>query len=158
MKKLGAPASLLYVALCRHANQDQKAWPSYDALITNLPMSRGTLAGAVKILEQWKLIMIERGKTHTNRQMVNIYSLLDKSQWEGRVQLENSEPSSYYGKSRVQKPSSVGELKEDIGKDTKFKERENSSCNAQMCGQVEEMIQRDVEQRELLGDGIQQGM
>jgi hypothetical protein len=74
---LGIYAIGVYVALCRHANKDQVAWPSIGTLARELNISVPMVDGSLWVLEQFKIIKKRRiGRTCSNR-----YWLLDKKEW-----------------------------------------------------------------------------
>ncbi len=78
----GPATSMVYLAICRHANREQKSWPSIETLATKLAISRRTVVRAIKTLERYRIIAVVRGRDpKTKHQLVNVYALLDKSNW-----------------------------------------------------------------------------
>ena len=78
-KKCGIYATGVYVSLCRHANKEQKCFPSIKKMAEELSISAKQVGRAIKILEKFRIIFKKRvGKTVVNR-----YHLLDKSEWTG---------------------------------------------------------------------------
>lgn len=79
-KKCGIYATGVYISLCRHADKDQKCWPSHKKIAEELNVSEASIKrGFAKLLE-YKIIHKERlGKKLNNR-----YYLLDKSEWSNR--------------------------------------------------------------------------
>ena len=74
---VGIYAVGVYSSLCRHANKQQKCWPSIKKMAEELSISRPTIIGAIKNLEFWQIIKKQRvGKECTNR-----YFLIDKRYW-----------------------------------------------------------------------------
>jgi len=67
----------VYDSLCRHANKEQKCWPSINKIATELDICRNKVIESIKYLEFWQIIKKRRvGKEATNR-----YFLLDKKHW-----------------------------------------------------------------------------
>ncbi len=86
-KLLKPLTALTYFALCRHVNNDtQKCFPGLDLLSTELNISKTTVIKAIKELETWNIIQVERDskKRKDGHQMPNKYTLLDKSVWSSK--------------------------------------------------------------------------
>jgi predicted transcriptional regulator len=67
----------VYNSFCRHANKEQKCWPSIKKVSQELNICRNKVIGSIKYLEFWQIIEKQRiGKMVTNR-----YFLLDKKRW-----------------------------------------------------------------------------
>lgn len=67
----------VYNSLCRHANKEQKCWPSIRKMSKELDICRNMIIKSIKYLEFWHIIKKQRiGKTAANR-----YLLLDKKRW-----------------------------------------------------------------------------
>ncbi|MFH1287982.1 MAG: helix-turn-helix domain-containing protein [bacterium] len=76
-KILGSNALAVYCSLCRHADREQKCYPSQKKIAEELKLSRATVNEQLKVLETFGIIKIQRiGKQCTNR-----YYLLDKKYW-----------------------------------------------------------------------------
>ncbi len=74
---LGIYAVGVYSSLCRHANKEQKSWPSIKTICEELSIGRNSVIAAIKRLEFWNIISKERvGKKATNR-----YWLINKKEW-----------------------------------------------------------------------------
>lgn len=74
---LGIYAVGVYDSLCRHANKEQKCWPSIPKISEELDICRNKVIESIKYLEFWQIIKKRRiGKQATNR-----YFLLDKKHW-----------------------------------------------------------------------------
>lgn len=78
---LGPHTTVVYFDLCRHANTEQKAWPSIERLASRLRMTKPTVIKALKELEACSIVGIIRGKDSGGHQAVNVYVLIDKSVW-----------------------------------------------------------------------------
>jgi len=73
----GIYATGVYVSLCRHADKEQKCWPSIRKISAELNISQVMVQKALKILERHRIIMRKQmGKGLNNR-----YILIDKSLW-----------------------------------------------------------------------------
>jgi len=79
----GISATGVYMSLCRHANKEQQCWPQIDLVAKELAISSKTVTRAIKKLEQWGIVITERGGNDpiTKRKVVNVYTLIDKSFW-----------------------------------------------------------------------------
>lgn len=76
-KKCGIYATGVYLSLCRHANKDQKCWPSIRKMAEELNISSVMVQRGLKILCECNIIQKEQlGKGSNNR-----YYLIDKSDW-----------------------------------------------------------------------------
>jgi len=77
VKIVGTNVLGVYCALARHADKQQKAFPSIKHLSEELVLSKPTIIESLKILEYFKIIRKQRiGKMCNNR-----YWLLDKRYW-----------------------------------------------------------------------------
>jgi hypothetical protein len=102
-------STLVYLALCRHANKEQQSWPSYDLLMEKLGLARATISNAIKELEEWRIIRVERSRNEqTKRQNPNVYILLDKRSWQPKPS-SNSELRAEFNSE--QEPSSIDDKK-----------------------------------------------
>lgn len=74
---LGIYAVGVYGSLCRHANQNQRSWPSVRKICDELSISRCSVLAAIKRMEHWRIIKKYRvGKSANNR-----YDLVKKTYW-----------------------------------------------------------------------------
>ena len=74
---LGPTLSMIYLAFVRHANKDQKSWPSQTRIANQIGVSREWVNKQIQVLEFFNLIKkIRVGKSCTNR-----YYLIDEKQW-----------------------------------------------------------------------------
>jgi len=81
-KHLGMSCTVVYLSLCRHANnQTQKCFPSMDLIAEENGISKDTVIRAVKKLEEWNIISVQRGKNVLGQQENNVYTLLAKNEW-----------------------------------------------------------------------------
>lgn len=135
-KLCGIYATGVYLSLCRHANKNQQSWPSLDLIAEELNLgSTNTVVKAIKQLEKWNIIKVERTKNkETKRQNPNIYTLLDKSVWKEKPTsrdalgskadlISDADPTSFDD----EKPTSRDEVegKHIIEPDTKNQTHEN---------------------------------
>jgi hypothetical protein len=76
-KFLGIYAVGVYGSLCRHANKQQRCWPSVKKICEELGVGRSSVLTATKRMEFWQIIRIYRiGKMANNR-----YDLIIKQRW-----------------------------------------------------------------------------
>lgn len=74
---LGPYISMVYIALCRYVDKNQKCYPKQSTIAEEIGISAPTVNEAIKVLEFFRIIKKVRiGKTATNR-----YYLLDKRNW-----------------------------------------------------------------------------
>jgi predicted transcriptional regulator len=113
-KLCGIYATGVYISLCRHANYvTQECWPEMRTIAEELAISKDSVLRAIKVLEDWNIVKIIKGKDEQGKQKNNIYILTDKSEWKPknsiRVAVSNTdsrvadsvEPSSCERQSRV---------------------------------------------------------
>jgi hypothetical protein len=76
-KFLGIYAVGVYGSLCRHANKQQRCWPSVKKICEELDIGKSSVLIATKKMEFWQIIKIYRiGKMANNR-----YDLISKQHW-----------------------------------------------------------------------------
>lgn len=80
-KVCGWQATLVYLSLCRHANKEQKSWPSIDLIADENGISRNTVKKGLKALVAHNIVNITKGKTREGKYANNIYLLVDKKRW-----------------------------------------------------------------------------
>jgi len=111
-KYLGTSCTVVYLSLCRHAkNETQSCFPSIESIAEENGIHKSTVIKAIKKLEEWNIIYVERCKNKiTGRQEKNIYYLRNKNCWKakpssinepGNRVVLNSEPGSFKLKTRV---------------------------------------------------------
>lgn len=85
-KHLGTTASLVYISLCRHANNTtQTCYPSMELIAEELGMQRSSIGRAIKKLSDWNIISItETYDQKTKKRNNNIYTLLSKNNWKSK--------------------------------------------------------------------------
>ena len=82
----------VYSSLCRHANKQQKCWPSVKKMAEELGCGKDSVIQALKRLRFWEIIKSKRvGKQCTNR-----YYLLDKEGWKLIDEVSIKEYSEVY--------------------------------------------------------------
>ena len=87
---IGVKALLVYICLCRHADNDQKAWPSQSLLGKKLGMSESSVRRGIRALEKHAIIRSEKVK-EKGRFARSVYHLLDQASWMGATELSTSE-------------------------------------------------------------------
>lgn len=82
---LGASCTVVYLSLCRHAdNNTQQCFPSMKLIATENGISTKTVERATKKLEEWGIICVQRGKKEDGTQANNIYILTAKKTWKSK--------------------------------------------------------------------------
>ncbi len=76
-KKCGVYATGIYLSLCRHADKEQRCYPSHKKMAEELDISQRQVGRAIKILERWNIVR----KIRTGKKLNNRYLLLDESEW-----------------------------------------------------------------------------
>jgi len=103
-RHLGPTASIIYVALCRHADKEQECFPSQEILAEKLNVGLRTVVDKIALLKDWNLIKIHRERTEGGKWLRNTYSLLDKSVWKKLPSAKTAHgyPSAINDKNQVQ--------------------------------------------------------
>lgn len=80
-KIFGAVGTSIYVSLCRHADAEQKCFPSQELIAQELGIASRTVRKYIKMFEEWNLISVARDKAGYQKGLSNTYYLIDKSEW-----------------------------------------------------------------------------
>jgi len=67
----------VYGSLCRHANKEQKCWPSIQKIAEELGCGKNSIINAIKRLEFWNIV----GKQRVGKKVNNRYLLYHKKHW-----------------------------------------------------------------------------
>lgn len=112
----GSVASCVYMSLCRHSDSNQESYPSLERIMKQHGIkSKHTVLKAIRSLEKMDIIGVKRKKDpKTKRQMVNVYVLIDKSEWKkpgvnnapGSECIKNTDPGAF----NAQKPGAPNAL------------------------------------------------
>lgn len=89
---LGIYAVGVYNSLCRHANREQKCWPSINRMAKELAIGRNKVIDSLKYLEFWQIIK----KVRPAKKLTNRYILLSKRYWKPRNEETLKEFSEVY--------------------------------------------------------------
>lgn len=83
-KHLGPTCTLVYISLCRHAdNKTQTAFPSMELIAEELGMQRASISRAIQKLAEWRIIEIKESYDKKNkRRKNNVYTLTKKTEWQ----------------------------------------------------------------------------
>lgn len=74
-------ATLVYISLCRHANNEtQECFPGMKLISEECGISEKTVERSVKELEKWQIVEVNRVRKESGAKQ-NIYTLLDKEMW-----------------------------------------------------------------------------
>lgn len=130
----GSTASCVYMSLCRHSDSNQESFPSIERIMKQHGVGKSSVLRAIKTLEKWNIVTVLRRKNEkTKRQMVNVYVLIDRSQWVPvRVSQENPEPGVTTepgpGVKSDQKPGVTTEP--EVYTEEKYTQREGSAATS----------------------------
>ena len=80
-KVLRPATTAVYVSLCRHADLNQKSFPSIGKIANQHAISISTVQRALRKLVSFNIIRKERTRTEVGKWLNNTYFLLDKSVW-----------------------------------------------------------------------------
>jgi hypothetical protein len=80
-KFFGAIGTAIYLNLCRHADEEQKCFPSIKMIAEELGISERTVKKYLKLFRDYRLIKVERERSKDGKWLNNVYWLLDKSEW-----------------------------------------------------------------------------
>jgi hypothetical protein len=115
-RHLGTTASMVYFCLCRHADKEQKAFPSQQLIAEELGINDRVVMRKIKLLEDWGIIKKEKTRNTAGEYLFNTYFLLDKSGWK-LPPTQNVHMESTYIKS-TPPPTQIMYLKDTHKKDT----------------------------------------
>jgi len=124
----GVYATAVYNSLSRHADfHTQECFPSIEKMAEQHGIDRKTIMRGIAELEKWGIVMkIKTRDPKSNRQLPNVYILVDKSMWlpkpspsqgHGAESFSGTEPSPSQSKSRVP----VKDYKDTHTKDTQLR-------------------------------------
>jgi hypothetical protein len=81
-KIIGATGVAIYASLCRHADKEQKCFPSQKLIAEELGISERNVRNYIHILEDTRLIAVKRERVGRTRAWKNnVYYLLDRTEW-----------------------------------------------------------------------------
>ena len=80
-KHFGAIGTAIYVSLCRHADGEQKCYPSQKLIAEELNIGERTVRNYLNLLVKYNIIEVERKKTKEGKWLNNVYYLVKKSHW-----------------------------------------------------------------------------
>ena len=78
---LGPYTVSVYTAIAMHANDKQKAWPSYQTIAKQTGMSRRNAIRGVQTLAKYRIIRVEDRHDSDGHQETNMFTLLAPSAW-----------------------------------------------------------------------------
>jgi len=84
-KILKPATTAVYLSLCRHADSNQKSFPSIKLIGEQHSISISTVQRSLKKLVAYNIIDKERTKSSTGKWLNNTYYLLDKSVWKKAI-------------------------------------------------------------------------
>lgn len=80
-KYFGAIGTAVYLSLCRHADAEQKCFPSQQLMAKELNVTTKTIRKYLNLLVKHRLISVKKHKNEESRQMNNVYFLLKRTYW-----------------------------------------------------------------------------
>jgi predicted transcriptional regulator len=84
-KYLGMSCTVVYLSLCRHANNStQQCFPSMGTIADQNGIGKRTVIRAIQKLEEWNIIRVEKSRKDDGTQANNIYTLLSKKEWKNK--------------------------------------------------------------------------
>jgi len=92
-KLCGSSATLVYLSLCRHADMNQKCFPSVKLMAEEHSITSRTVITAIKKLIEWNIIKKTKTRKNNGVWLNNVYLLLDKSEWKTKPS-ENISPGN----------------------------------------------------------------
>lgn len=102
-KLCGVYATAVYNSLCRHADKEQKCFPSIKLIAEEHNIGERTVIRAVRKLEEYNIIVRQKTRTKNGKWLNNLYYLRSKCVWKkkpsatqagGSQVPENTEPSA----------------------------------------------------------------
>lgn len=79
-KHFGAIGTAIYVSLCRHANGEQKCFPSQKLIAEELNIGERTVRNYLNLFVEHRLITVDKERK-SGKWLNNVYTLLDKDEW-----------------------------------------------------------------------------
>lgn len=80
-KHLGPTGISVYVSLCRHADDEQKCFPSQDLIAKEIGSSSRNVRRYLRKLQELNIIQLKKTRKSGGQWLNNTYYLLDKSEW-----------------------------------------------------------------------------
>lgn len=96
-KYLGATCTVVYISLCRHAdNKTQTCFPSMETMALENGINTKSVSRSIKKLKEWNIIQVQEDYDNKNKKRKNnIYTLLAKSEWKQKPQDIKSDGSTH---------------------------------------------------------------
>ena len=80
-KYFGPTGTSVYLSLCRHADGEQKAFPSQRLIAEEVGCGERTVRDYINALAKYHLIEVHREKNSDGKWLNNVYTLLAKEEW-----------------------------------------------------------------------------
>jgi predicted transcriptional regulator len=126
-KHLGTTASMVYLSLCRHADKEQKCFPSQKLIAEELGINERTVMDKIAILIDWKIIKKKKIRSKRGKWAYNIYLLLNKSEWK-KPPVEKQQVDTTYIKT-TKPPTEKLHIKDTHKKDTHILSKDNTESD-----------------------------
>lgn len=108
---IGPTAGAVYSSLARHAaNSSQSCYPSLKTLGREWGLSHPTVIKAVKTLEKYRMIQVERHPQAARLHLANVYTLTPPSTWELPEAGKRAKPAQKRDQDRETEGASKGDL------------------------------------------------
>jgi predicted transcriptional regulator len=123
-KHLGTTASMVYLSLCRHADKEQKCFPSQKLIAEELGINERTVMDKIANLIDWNIIRKNKIRSKKGKWAYNVYLLLDKSEWK-EPPVEKQQVDTTYIKT-TKPPVEKQQIKDTHIKDTHILSKDNT--------------------------------
>ena len=122
-KHLGPIGISVYVALCRHADDEQKCFPSQELIAEEIGAGVRSVRNYLKKLEKHNIIRLEKVRTSDGRWLNNTYYLVDKTEW------RYPQATDAYGKPRAIDDLAIGNRRPSHRHVVPIKDTNNNNTN-----------------------------
>jgi len=92
-KYLDPSSTSIYLSLCRHADKDQVSYPAQEKIAEEHNINSRTVRRKLKILEKFNIIKFSRKRGKSGQWLHNVYTLLDKTEWQAPAELTTGHQS-----------------------------------------------------------------
>lgn len=136
-KLCGINATGVYLSLCRHANKEQRCFPSKKLIATELAISERSVYRALEILESWNIVRKEgQGRKSDGSYRNTLYTLFDKSSWKPKPSATQSLGSRLPPEHPPSATQSVDRLPQVPNKETHINHTHNKDSAANAAPEV----------------------
>jgi hypothetical protein len=122
-KHLGPIGIAVYVSLCRHADNEQKCFPSQETIAKEIGTGIRSVRNYLKKLENLNIIQLEKTRQAEGKWLNNTYFLLDKTEW------KYPEATGAYGKPEANNDTAIGISRHSHRQQVPIKDTNNNNTN-----------------------------